>query len=42
MQSLVELGRVVQEKKIFNLVNVFSLFRNYPPLEEGAVFIEQS
>ena len=34
--SLVEIGSVVLEKKIFyNFVNVFSLFRNYLPLEKG-------
>ena len=33
---LVEIGSVVQEKRIFfNFVNVFSLFRNYLPLEKG-------
>ena len=36
MPSLVENGSVVLEKKIFlNFVNVFSLFRNYLPLEKG-------
>ena len=32
---LVEIGSVVLEKKIFKFVNVFSLFRNYLPLEKG-------
>ena len=36
MLSLVENGSVVLEKKIFfNFVIVFSLFRNYLPLEKG-------
>ena len=36
MPGLVEIGSVVLEKKIFlNFVNVFSLFRNYLPLEKG-------
>ena len=36
VQSLVEIGSVVLEKKIFfNSVNVFLLFRNYLPLERG-------
>ena len=35
MPRLVEIGSVVLEKKIFNFVNVFSLFRNYLPLEDG-------
>ena len=36
MSSLVEIGPVVLEKKIFiNFVNVFSIFRNYLPLEKG-------
>ena len=35
MLSLVEIGPVVLEKKIFNFVNVFSLFHNYLPLEKG-------
>ena len=36
MQSLVEIIPVVLEKRIFfNFVNVFSLFRNYLPLEKG-------
>ena len=30
-------GPVVLEKKIFNFINVFSLFRNYLPLEKGVV-----
>ena len=34
MPSLVEIDPVVLEK-IFNFVNVFSLFRNYLPLEKG-------
>ena len=33
--SLVEIGLAVQEKKIFNVVNVFSRFRNYLSLEKG-------
>ena len=37
MPSLVEIGSVVLEKKIFNFVNVFSLIRNYLPLEKGGV-----
>ena len=38
MLSLVEIGSVVLEKKIFlNFVNLFSLFRNYLPLEKGGV-----
>ena len=35
MPSLVEIGRVVLEKKILNFVNVFSIFRYYLPLEKG-------
>ena len=36
MSSLVEIGPVVLEKKIFlNFLNVFSLFRHYLPLENG-------
>ena len=36
MASLVEIGPVVLEKKkVFNFVDVFSLFRNYLPLEKG-------
>ena len=36
MLSLVEIGSVVLEKNIFkNFVNVFSLFRNYLPSENG-------
>ena len=36
MPSLVKIGPVVPEKKIFlNFVNVFSLFRYYLPLEKG-------
>ena len=36
MQSLIEIGPVVLEKKIFlNFLNAFSLFRNYLPLEMG-------
>ena len=34
MPSLVEIGKVVLEKKILNFINVFSLFCNYPPLEK--------
>ena len=33
--SLVETGPVVLKKRIFNFVNVFSLFRNYLFLEKG-------
>ena len=36
MAGLVEIGPVVIEK-IFKFVNVFSLFRNYLPLEKGWV-----
>ena len=32
--SLVEVGPVVLEMKIFEFVSMFSLFRNYPPLEK--------
>ena len=33
---LVKIGSVVLEKRIsFNFINVFSLFRNYLPLEKG-------
>ena len=35
MPSLVEIGLVVLEKKIFNFLNVYFLFRNYLPLEKG-------
>ena len=36
MPSLVEIGSVVLDKKIFfNFVNLFSLFGNYLPLEKG-------
>ena len=36
--SLVEIGQVVLERKIFfNFVNVFSLFGNYHPLIKGGV-----
>ena len=31
MQSLVEIGPVVFKKKILNIANVFSLFRNHLP-----------
>ena len=37
MPSLVEIGQVVLENIFF--VNVFSLFRNYLPLEKGGSFI---
>ena len=37
--SLVESGTVVLEKKIFNFFNVFSLFRNYLPLEKGGALL---
>ena len=41
MPSLVEIGSVVLEK-IFFLVNVFSLFRNYLPLEkDGALHLNK-
>ena len=33
--SIVEIGRQVLERKIFKLVNVFSLFHYYLPLEKG-------
>ena len=41
--SLVEIGPVVREKKLFfNFVNVFSLFRNYLPLEKsGALHLNK-
>ena len=35
MQSLVDVEPVVLEKKIFKVLNVFSIFRNYLPLEKG-------
>ena len=35
VQKLVENGSVVLEKKIFDFVNVFSLFHYYLPLEKG-------
>ena len=35
MPSFVEIVHVVLEKKILNLVNIFSLFRNYLPLKKG-------
>ena len=36
MPSLVEIGSVVLEKKIFLILSMyFSLFRNYQPLEKG-------
>ena len=35
MTSLVKNGQVVLKKKFLNFVNVFSLFRNYLPLEKG-------
>ena len=36
MPSLVEIGPVVLEKKIFfNFVNVFSLFANFLPSDSG-------
>ena len=37
--SLVKIGPVVLEKRFFNYVNVFSLFRCYLLLENGVVFI---
>ena len=38
MPSLVEIGPMVLQKTIFlKLVNVFSLFRKYLPLEKGMV-----
>ena len=37
--SLVEIGSVVLEKKIFNFVNVFLLFCNYQPLEKGRALL---
>ena len=36
--SLVEIGPVVLEKKIFKFVAVFSLFRNYLSLEKAVIF----
>ena len=43
MSGLVEIGPVVLEKKDFlNFVNVFSLFRNFFPLEKNWPFIEQT
>ena len=42
MPSLVEIGQVVLEKRIFNFVNVFSLFRNYLPLKGWGPLFEQS
>ena len=38
MPSLVEIDSVVQERQILNFVNVFSLFRNYLPLEKVGAF----
>ena len=38
MLSLVEIGPLVLEKTILNFVSVFSLFRNYLPLEMGRAF----
>ena len=35
MPSLVEISSVVLERRFFNFVNVFSLFRNYLPLGKG-------
>ena len=35
MSSLVEIGPVVLEKIFINFDNVFSIFRNYLPLEKG-------
>ena len=35
MPILVDIGPVVLEEKISKFVNVFSLFRNYLPLEKG-------
>ena len=40
--SLVEMGSVVLEEELLNFVNVFSLFRNYLPLEKGGPSFEQS
>ena len=38
MPSLIAIGTVVLEKKIFfKIANVFSLFRNYLPLEKEGV-----
>ena len=40
--SIVEIGRLVLEKKIFKLVNVFQLFHNYLPLEKcGALHLNK-
>ena len=35
--SLVEICPVVLEKKIFNFINVFSLFLHYLPLKKGGI-----
>ena len=35
MPSLIEIRSAVLEKKILNLVNIFSLFRNDLPLKKG-------
>ena len=35
MPSLGEIGPVVLEKKIFNFINIFSVFYYYLPLEKG-------
>ena len=37
MPSFDEIGPVVLQKKIFKLINIFSLFRHYLPLEKGVV-----
>ena len=42
MPSLLEIGPLFLEKMIFKFVNVFSLFRNYLPLEEnGALYLKK-
>ena len=38
MPSLVKIGQVFLEKKIFKFINAFSLFHNYFPLEKGVAF----
>ena len=37
MPSMIEIGPVVLEKKIFKICHVFSQFRNYLSLEKGGV-----
>ena len=38
LPSLVEIGAVVLKRRFLNFVNVFSLFRNYLPLEKGGAY----